>query len=190
MLIRKLVMTSCLMAGVLAAAASAEERGVAAVVNGQKITTAELDERALGTNMKLAQSLYDARKSVLDDLIMERLLAEEAKSKGVSAEDLLDEKINAKATPVTDDDVQRYYDANKARIKNRTLEQVAGQIRTYLENQNRTAAKATVLAELKAGAGVSVLLDAPRAIVKVADNDPYKGGKDAKVTVVEFSDFQ
>jgi acetyl-CoA synthetase len=41
-----------------------------------------------------------------------------------------------------------------------------------------------------AKAKVQITLDAPRVEVKVAANDPAKGPADAKVTVVEFSEFQ
>lgn len=166
------------------------EPGVAAVVDGEKITLNELDARALKSNMKLAQSLYDARRAVLDDLLMERLLAAEAKKKGVTAEELLKSRIEAKATPVTDADAKAYYDANVARMRGRTLEQVASQIKLMLRNQRGSGARAAVLAELMKDASVKIVLDAPRADVAVAANDPMKGPKDAKVTIVEFSDFQ
>ena len=190
MLNRNLTALLCVAAGVATSSVVAGEPGVAAVVGGKKITTAELDERALGGNMKLAQTLYDARKKVLDDLIMERLLDAEAKEKGVPVAKLLAEKIAAKAAPVTDEEVSGWFESNKARLRNRTLEQVSGQIKGMLERQRKDAARAEVMAELKKGAGVTVHLDAPRATVKVAQNDPYKGGKDAKVTIVEFSEFQ
>jgi protein-disulfide isomerase len=164
--------------------------GVAAVVGGETITLSELDARALKSNMKLAQSLYDARRKVLDDLLMERLLAAEAKTKGVTAEELLKSRIEAKATPVTDADAKAYYDANVARMRGRTLEQVASQITLMLRNQRGDAARAAVLAELMKDASVKIVLDAPRADVVIAANDPMKGSKDAKVTIVEFSDFQ
>lgn len=168
----------------------AGDPGVAAIVDGKKITTAELDSRVLKTNMKLAQSLYNARKAILDDVVMEKLLEAEAKKKGVTAEALLKERIAAKAAPVTEDDVKAYFDANTVRMRGRKLEQVASQIKQLLNRQRKSAARAALLAELTKGASVKIVLDPPRAEVIVAANDPMKGPKDAKVTVVEYSDFQ
>jgi len=184
---------ACLCAGMIAQTAvrvEASDSDVAAVVNGKKITTAELDAKALRTNMKLAQSVYDARKKVLDDIIMEKLLESEAKSKGMTPSALLEQRIAAKTRPVSDASVQAYYNTNKGRMRGRTLEQVGGQIRAMLVRQNKASARASVLAELKKNAKVKITLDPPRADVAFASNDPVKGPKDAKVTIVEFSDFQ
>lgn len=164
--------------------------GVAAMVGGEDITTVELDARALKTNMKLAQSLYDARKQALDQLVMEKLLGPEAKTKGVEVDKLLQQKIAEKVKPVTDGEVEGYFKANSARMGGRTLEQVSGQIKSFLTTQQETVARDGILAELKSKAEVKVLLDAPRVEVALAPNDPVKGPKDAKVTIVEFSEFQ
>ncbi len=194
MLNRKLWTIACF--GMLAIAttwaesARAGDSGVAAVVDGQKITTAELDARALKKNMKLAQQVYDARKEVLDELVMEKLLAKEAKEKGVTPEALLKEKIKATAAPVTDADAKKFYDENTKRMGGRTLEQVSTQIKLLLTRQGLAAARTSLMAELSKTASVQITLDAPRADVKIAANDPSKGPKDAKITIVEFSDFQ
>ncbi len=164
--------------------------GVAAVVGGETITTAELDARALKTNMKLAQSLYDARKQALDQLIMEKLLGPEAKAKSVAVDKLLQDKIAEKVKPVTDGDIESYYKGNSARMGGKTLEQVSAQIKSFLVTQGETLARDGILAQLKEKADVKVTLDPPRMEVAVAANDPVKGPKDAKVTIVEFSEFQ
>src|SRR3989304_6073960 len=50
------------------------EPGGAATIGGKPVTIQELDAKALKTDMKLAQSLYDARRAALDQVLMERLL--------------------------------------------------------------------------------------------------------------------
>jgi len=164
--------------------------GVAAYIGEQAITTNELDEKVLRTNMKLAQDLYNARKGALDQVMMERMLGEEAKSKGVTVDQLIKERTAANTKPVTDEDVDAYYKANSGRMGGKTLEQMSGQIRNYLTTQKENEGREALLTELKEKAKVRVVLDPPRADVKVAANDPVKGPKDAKVTIVEFSEFQ
>jgi len=167
-----------------------ENAGVAAYIGSDAIAIQDLDAKVLKTNMKLAQSLYDARRAVLNDLIMERVLAPEAAKKGVSVELFLRERIAEKAKPVTDADVQAFYDANSARMGKKPFEQMSGQIRTYLVSQGESAARESLLTELKEKAGVKIVLGPPRVDVVLAANDPTKGPANAKVTIVEFSDFQ
>ena len=164
--------------------------GVAAYIGGKPVTTQELDAKALKTDMKLAQSLYDARRAALDQVLMERLLGEDAAAQKITVDELIKKRVAEKAKPVTDADVEAYYKANSARMGGKTLEQVTAQIRPFLANQQETSAKNNLLAELKTKAEVKIVLDAPRADVIIAANDPVQGPKDAKVTIVEFSDFQ
>ncbi|MCO6439313.1 MAG: SurA N-terminal domain-containing protein [Phycisphaerae bacterium] len=163
---------------------------VAAVVGGEKITYAELDTHIAKTNAKLAQDLYNARKDALDDVILETLLKPEAKAKGVPVEAYVEQRIAEKAGDITDAEVEAFYNQNQARMGGRTLEQIAGQIRQYLQTQRQGSAKSALLAELKANTNVRVNLEPPRLQVAVGPNDPTRGPKDAPVTIVEFSEFQ
>jgi len=166
------------------------EPGVAAYIGGKPVTLQELDAKALKTDMKLAQSLYDARRAALDQVLMDRLLGEDAAAQKITVDELILKRVAEKAKPVTDADVEAYFKANSARMGGKTLEQVTAQIRPFLVTQQETEAKNNLLAELKTKAEVKVVLDPPRAIVVLAANDPVQGPKDAKVTIVEFSDFQ
>jgi len=168
----------------------ADKAGVAAYIGDEAITLQEVDAKALGTNMKLAQQLYDARKAVLDQVILERLLAPEAKAKETTVEKLIEARMAELAQPVTAADAEAYFNSNKARMGNRTLEQVQAQIISFLSSQRDSEAKDKLLTELKSKAVVRVVLDAPRTEVILAANDPTKGPPDAKVTIVEISDFQ
>jgi nitrogenase subunit NifH len=164
--------------------------GVGAYIGGKPVTLQELDAKALKTDMKLAQSLYDARRAALDQVLMERLLGDDAAAQKITVDELIRKRVAEKSKPVTDADVETYYKANSARMGGKTLEQVSAQIRPFLANQQETDAKNNLLAELKTKAEVKIVLDAPRADVIIAANDPVLGPKDAKVTIVEFSDFQ
>jgi len=163
---------------------------IAAYIGDSPVTLQELDAKVLKTNMKLAQQMYDARRAAVDDVIIDRALAAEAKAKGVDVEKLLQEKIAAKATPVTDADVQSYYDTNKSRMGGKTFEEVGPQIRNYLVSQGEGGARTAVVNELKSSTKVRILLDAPRVEFKLAANDPVQGPASAKVTIIEFSEFQ
>lgn len=166
------------------------EPGVAATIGGKPVTLQELDAKALKTDMKLAQSLYDARRRALDEVLMERLLGEEAAAQKITVDDLIKKKVAEKAKPVTDADVDAYFKANSARMGGKTLEQVSAQIKNQLTSQQQNEARSNLLTQLKAKADVKIAIEPPRADVVTAANDPVKGPKDAKVTIHEYSDFQ
>jgi len=166
------------------------EPGVAAYIGGKPVTIQELDAKALKSDMKLAQSLYDARRAALDQVLMERILGPDAAAKNISVDELIRQRVAENAKPVTDADVEAYFKANSARMGGKTLEQISAQIRPFLVSQQEAGARGNLLTELKAKAEVKITLDPPRADVVIAANDPVKGPKDAKVTIVEFSEFQ
>jgi len=163
---------------------------VAAYIGGEPILLQDVDAKALKTDMKLAQSMYDARRVALDAIIMERLLAKEAAAQNITVDQLIDKRVAEKTTPVTDADVEAFFNSNQARMGGRTLEQVGPQIKSYLQGQNATAARTAVLDEVKKTADIKVSIDPPRAEVILAANDPTQGSPSAKVTVAIYSDFQ
>jgi len=174
------------------AAASAPGE-VVATVGGAPITMADLEtwikndlyERE--TADKNPSGLYDLRSDALDRMIADRLLEAEAKKRNVEVEALLADE-SAKAGAVTDDEVKAFYDENKARVGNQTLEQLAPRIREHLAQQARNDAAQAFVADLRKAAGVTVALSQPR--VAVPAEGISRGPADAPVTIIEFSDYQ
>ena len=106
---------------------------VVATIDGEKITEAELD-RAVGAELgRLEQQIYDLRQRRLDAMIGERLVAREAAKRKVSVDALLKDEVDARLGAITDEDVTRFYEANKARLPNSP--NIRDQIKQYLEMQ-------------------------------------------------------
>jgi len=166
------------------------EEGVAAYIGGKPVSLAELDGKVLKTDMKLAQSLYDARQKALDGMIMERLLAEEAAAMNISVDELVTKRLAEKAQPVTDADVEAFFNARRSQMRGQTLESMGGRIREYLKAQREADARRDLLEELKKKFDVRIALEPPRADVVIAASDPAQGPAEAAVTIVEYSDFQ
>jgi hypothetical protein len=166
------------------------DSAVAARVGDTEITLEQVDEKALQTNMSAYQALYDARKQALEELVAEALLDEEARSRGITREELVEREIDAKIVAVTNEEVEQFYNQNRPRLGEQTLEQIGAQIREYLQSRNDAAARQAYLSALRAGASVSVSLDPPRVPIRVAREERAKGDSDAKITIVEYSDFQ
>jgi len=189
-----------LAAGVAAAARAAEaprvgaERAASppgdavAVVAGTPISSAELEQMA-GTRLFPArQQEYEVRRQVLEEAIAERLLAREAASRKISVAELTRLEVEGKAAPVTDAEKKAFYDQNKARFGARPEAEALPQIEGGLRQQRARERRAAFLKELRAKAGVKVILAPPR--MEVAAEGPAKGAVGAPVTLVEFSDFQ
>jgi protein-disulfide isomerase len=160
-------------------------------VDGTAITNREV-ESALGRPLsQLYQQIYNLRKQKLNQLIDAKLLGEEAKRRGVSVTALLDQEVNAKILPVTDDEISVLYNANKARIPVE-LDKVREQIRNVLRDQRLTAQKSLFIKSLREKAKVATYLKPPPAFrVSVSvDGEPFKGAEKAPVTIVKFEDFQ
>ena len=169
---------------------SSSDETIVAKVGDREFTLDQVDERAVRTSMKAYQDLYNVRQAALEELIAETLLEWEAESRGVSVDDLVAVEITAKLAPVTEADIESFYNTNRNRLRGQTLEQMGGQIRKFLQTQNESTVRETFLDELKKDAGVTVALDPPRVRMQVADADRVKGPAEAKVTIVEYSDFQ
>jgi hypothetical protein len=176
-------------------AAVASAGDVAARVGDKVITVADVDrawrDADAGAQAQAAQALYDGRKQALDRLVADLLIEQAAQVKGVPAAQFAKEEIARRTKPVADADVDAFYQQNAARMQGKRLDEVRGAIRTFLQQQQEASARAALVSELrKAGPPVVVALDPPRQKVDVASTDPFRGGADAAVVLVEYSDYQ
>jgi len=168
-----------------------DDSPVAARIGDATITLDELDDFIKDALLEQqtagdASALHDLRASHLDNLIGKRLLDAEAARRGVTPDEVLDQEA-AKRVSVTDEDVRAFYDENRARI-GAEFDDISDQIRGFLERQAGNDAARAFVGELRKQAGVEVLLKTPR--VEVATTGSAQGPADARVTVVEFSDYQ
>ncbi|OGQ81059.1 MAG: hypothetical protein A3F90_16205 [Deltaproteobacteria bacterium RIFCSPLOWO2_12_FULL_60_19] len=161
-----------------------------ATVDGQEITADEVDKSVGAPLMKLQEQIYNMRRQKVEAVINERLLAKEAAKRGISVAALLDAEVTSKVGLVTEQEIEKFYQANKARLKGEES-QVRDQLRTQLQNQKLAAQRDVFLRSLRSQAKVVVNLKAPpvfRAQV-TTDGAPFRGGAKAPVTIVKFEDF-
>jgi protein-disulfide isomerase len=170
---------------------SAPPRGEAvADINGEAISAAELI-RAVGYPLaRLEEQAYALKQQKLQEMIGDRLIAQEARRRGITVEALVVREIASKVAPVTPADIHAFYEANKSQLPN-PESALADQIRTYLENDRQAAARREFVKALQSKAQVAVLLAAPPPYrVEVPGDGPSRGPATAPVTVVVFEDFQ
>ena len=159
-----------------------------------KLDGVEYKESDLSDSLK--QVLYDARLkyfkeriSVIDSAVLELEMERRALESGKTREEMAKESL---AVPVPDDaDIELFYESNKARI-GYPLDMVQDQLRELLVQQEKEEKRATIISEAKRGRAFVLALPAPVAPeVKIEiEGFPSKGNPDAKVTIIEFADYQ
>jgi protein-disulfide isomerase len=170
------------------AATAAGASQVLATVDGKPITEADVKAQAADQFSQLEHEFetnkHQLLENQLDQAIQDRLLDAEAAARKVSREQLLTE---IKAPDVTDADIDKFYEENKAQIP-RPKDQVAGQIKQFLQQRGQAEAKQKYFAALEEKHKVEKKMEPMRT--QVAADGPAKGPATAPVTIVEFSDFQ
>ena len=170
--------------------ADASDATPAAIVGGETITMADVDKAAANQLTKIRQQEYDVRKSVLQQLVNEKLIQQEAAARKVSPEELVKQEVEAKAPAATDADAQAYYDRMKGRMGGKSFEEVKGDLLKNLTMQKQAERNTQFVNELASKASVKTLLDPPRATVAVQKEIPAIGPADAPIQIVEWSDYQ
>ena len=161
-----------------------------AEVDGVAITSEEVEKSLASQLSKLEEQIYNLKRQRVEALINEKLLAKEAAKRGVSVPALLDAEVTSKVGLVTEQEIEKFYQENKAQLKVEESS-VRDQIRGHLQNQKLATKREEFLTSLRSQAKVIVNLKPPpvlRAEVSV-DGAPSKGPAKAPVTIVEFSDF-
>ncbi len=164
-------------------------RDAVATIGGQTITSAQLAQQVGNKLFGVQTEEYNQKLAILEDMIAERLLAQEAARRKVAVEQLQKTEVDAKVPPITEAEKKSTYDQVKARVQGRPEADVLKDIERDLRQQRLQARYTQFVGELKAKAGARVLLEPPR-LKLVVDPASARGPRTAAVTMVEFSDFQ
>jgi protein-disulfide isomerase len=162
-----------------------------AEVDGVAITSQEVEKSLAGQLSKLEEQIYNLKRQKVDALINDKLLEKEAAKRKLTVPALLDAEITSKVGLVTEQEIEKFYQDNKAQIKDDDP-QVREKIRAYLQNQKLAAKREEFLKSLRSQAKVVINLKPPPVLrVEVSvDGAPFKGPANAPVTIVEFSDYE
>jgi protein-disulfide isomerase len=154
----------------------------------------EFDETSL--SMSLQQALFDARLKhykeqlkIIDSAILDIELEKRALSSGKSRENLTQELFAV--SPPDENVIASFYRENKAQIPY-PLEQVRDQIRQMLMRQQIQTKQQSLVADAKGKYNFQLTLEKPIAPYAEISTDgfPSKGPADAKLTLIEFADYQ
>jgi protein-disulfide isomerase len=168
---------------------------VVATVANVPITLAEVDQKAMQQQaadfgqMKLVFALYEARRAAVDEIVGEKLIADEARTRGTTTAALIDAEITSKIATVGEADVVAWYNANPSRVQGAKLDQVRQPIRSLLTQQRTSQVYQAYVEKLRAKGSVRISLEPPRQKVAAADGQT-RGPAGAPIELIEFSDFQ
>jgi protein-disulfide isomerase len=147
----------------------------------------QLDLRLVQCQAEYEKSKHAALEANLKRMVQDSLVEKEAAAKNMTKETYLAAEM--KAPEITDAAIDAFYEENKARIPpTTTKEQIAPQIRQYLQQQGQAEAQQKFMSALEAKHKVQYMIEPMR--VQVAATGPAKGPENAPVTIVEFSDFE
>src|SRR5438034_2190199 len=159
-----------------------------AVVAGKSIYEDDLAPLVQGQLRPLLQREYDIKSKALDDLVNKKVLEAEAAKKGVTADKLLEQEVDAKVADPADAEVEAFYEGQKQR-SNSPFEEIKAQLRQSLKQARAQQARQEFMKRLREQSDVSVLLQPPKAEVGY-DKNRVRGSAQAPVVIVEFADFQ
>lgn len=162
---------------------------VLATLNGKNITIKDVDD-VVGSQIKdLEKKKFEARKQGLEQLIVQTLVKEAAAKEGKTEDQFLRANVDDKLPAPPDADIQKVFEENKAQMPpGATAESMRTQIIGFLQQEKKRDLAMKLFSDLRSKAQVQVLLTEPRLTVEA--KGPAKGAETAKVTIVEFSDFQ
>jgi protein-disulfide isomerase len=184
---KMIVLLSTLLASGVSLAAN---NPVVANVAGKEIRLSEVDSKGGERTINLARDLYKARSQYLYLLVSDKLLEEEAKSNGVTTNELIDREISSKVVPLDATAVADYV-AQHPEIKD--IDQYDRKVRTYLQVQKHKKARNQYINTLFKKHQVNIALYRPPELPAVevqGEGEVITGVETAPVKITLFSDFE
>ena len=170
---------------------------VLATVNGKAVLKADVDKKIeselYGVQSKiysLEEQVYLLRLRTVERMIEDVVLEDEARARGVSVGALKKSLVPDNLT-VSQAEVDRFYDENRAIFGSVTTQEAKTGIRATLETKAKQQRYRVAVAELRNKWGARILFPAPSApLLNLEDSGPSRGPRSAPVRIVEFGDFQ
>lgn len=164
------------------------KKNTVATYGDVSISAEELDRVVGNRLMRIRTEEYNIRKAALEELISERLVAAEAKRRGMTPAELLQAEVDGKVPVPSAAEVEPFYEGTKERYGNLPKDEAIQMIVDGMRRQKSTARLMEFHRELREAAKVRLTLDVPRIALKA--DGPARGNADAPVTIVMFSDFE
>jgi protein-disulfide isomerase len=164
---------------------------VAAVVNGKIVISQEQVDAAVGAPLlALQEKLYNLRQSALENLVTEAVLKEEAAKRGLNVSDLK-KTLMPGEVKVEQTEIDAIYLESRDALANMGEDEAKQRIRLDLESRKKLDQYKRAVSAILTESSVERRLASPQPPQWLTRaTGPSRGGSNAPVTVVEFSDFE
>lgn len=184
-----------LLAGCATTGAATKDEGpspVVAMYGLRTIRLAEVDAKVADELAKLNEQIYELRTEAAERIALEALVAEKAKAAKQSEDEWLSLNVESGVTEPTDAEMNALFERAKGRLPPGVgFDDVKAQLYQAVRKENRSKRAREVFTQLKKESGFKVVLPEPPKERKTVDTTgPSRGGKNAKVVIVEFADFE
>jgi protein-disulfide isomerase len=168
----------------------APKEGLAAKFGNVEITHAELDQGIETEIFEQEKKIYEIRYDKLKALVIEKIIESDPNKKGLTTDQYL-EKYIASNVKVSSKDIDKFI-TEKNIPKEHINPQIKERVKAFLLAEKKKNAVEDWLGKKTKSNPVEVYISKPRRpSFKIDLGDaPIKGGSSAKVTIVEYSDFQ
>jgi protein-disulfide isomerase len=166
------------------------KEGLAAKVGDIEVTNAELMSGIESEVFEFESKSFEVKMAKLKSTLIQKMVEKDPRKKGMTIDEFISKYI-AKNVKISDKEIDAF-------IKDQNIPQehinpqVREKIKNYLEMERKKEAVDSWLGEQTKSSPIEVYLSKPRrpTFPVEAGNAPFAGDKDAKVVIVEFSDFQ
>lgn len=169
--------------------AAAAGSDVLATAGSKTITRADVEGSVKSELAEVEAARYKILRGGVDELVATALFEQEATARGVTLEQLQETEVMAKVPAPSDDEVKKLYDDNQEQLGGQSFDDVKEKLVEYMKGRGAQARYNAYVAELKKKYPTKIALRPPTVEVALGDLPPL-GPADAKVTIVEFSDYE
>lgn len=168
----------------------ATKDGIVAKVGEVEISSKELEEGIESELFEAESKVFEIKFNKLKSMVLQKYMDKDSRKQGLTNDEFLEKYISKNIT-ISEKQIDTF-------VKDQNIPaehinpQVREKIKNYLEMEKKKEAIDQWIAEQTKKSPVEVYLSKPRRPTFPVEvgSAPVAGGKDAKVTIVEFSDFQ
>ncbi len=156
-------------------------------VDGVKLTAADVERKKSGSLFQARNTFYQAQRKAVEEFVDDYLLERQAEKEHLTVAQLIDKHVTSTLPKDPSEESLRVYFEGVQTTE--SFEAVRPQIIEHIRQARLEKAKAAYFKTIKNDAVIALRLPAPRVPVSLKDT-PLRGGRDAKVTIVEYADFE
>jgi len=153
---------------------------------------ADIDTQLSQLEMEYLQNRYRTQLQAAEGSGIRAIVEAEAAAQGKTDEELITAEIDGKIAKPTEAEIEEFYPVVKRQLRGAPFDQAKGQVEAMLMERRRGEALQAYIATLREKYKLEIDVpypDLPR-IDMSADDDPSIGPADAKITIIEFGDYE